>query len=778
MQRKPTAGNTHDALEQEAERVAGDMLAARPPRARRADTARPVRTSASSGAQADMQPASVTQALAGGAQALDLPLRQDMEQRFGHDFARVRVHTGPAAERSAQDIEALAYTVGQHIVFGRGQYAPHSERGQRLLAHELTHVVQQGGGTARVQKKSDESAAAPAGPCQANAEYAEQLDAAKSTRNTLQRWLKRVANKDLRFDRLRRLRARRARRACIAAACGVAEFAALAADRATLEKLACFDESRAEGPARGACAELLNVHCPTGPPPPRDRSGAIARELQRAGVAEADQAGTKAVLEAELIEARERLKFAIGELRILQQDRSAAQAGSARLARRSRGTDAFFAAAFGPYEAAKAHDVLDLLGRAHAAVQGGAVKVTALTPEPAQVPADCDTGDAACEAACQRSGPRCSDPWFDCVIQCQIAPDIAAAEAAGEGRSAPVPGGPAPAAAVPAAGLVPATPAGPAQAAAATQLWWASEERDEGCGAAAAYYSAEPAPGMIRICVADADLGKSLGGLERLRMHASLLHELFHMVLGSADIDVYASSQLFALMRDLQADVPAAAGDGTARPADRTLALRNPDSLTRFVLQAARVSAAEASRVLPAAGPTPDAGNCQVDLAQLAIGLAHQWLRAGQRELAARAIAGKPGAAEQANLRKIESLMDLLGRAGKEQQALGKNLTTLNAPAVAPSYVKPATLKVRLRGTSVALRAVGPNVELTLPAPFFEQDRKAQIRQVLAAMGAPGQLVNYLDATAGADPDTRVLMQADAPSSCARAAAASSGSKP
>lgn len=70
-----------------------------------------------------------------------------MEQRFGHDFASVRVHTGSAAAQSAQDVNARAYTVGNDIVFGTNQFAPGSLEGRRLLAHELTHVAQQASGS-------------------------------------------------------------------------------------------------------------------------------------------------------------------------------------------------------------------------------------------------------------------------------------------------------------------------------------------------------------------------------------------------------------------------------------------------------------------------------------------------------------------------------------------------------------------------------------------------------------------------------------------------------
>jgi hypothetical protein len=68
-----------------------------------------------------------------------------MEPRFGHDFARVRVHTDKRAAESAQAINAHAYTAGDNIVFGAGRYAPGSPEGRRLVAHELTHVVQQSG---------------------------------------------------------------------------------------------------------------------------------------------------------------------------------------------------------------------------------------------------------------------------------------------------------------------------------------------------------------------------------------------------------------------------------------------------------------------------------------------------------------------------------------------------------------------------------------------------------------------------------------------------------
>ncbi len=66
-----------------------------------------------------------------------------MEPRFGHDFSQVRVHADSRAAASAQAVGALAYTVGQNVVFGAGQYEPGTTEGRRMVAHELTHVVQQ-----------------------------------------------------------------------------------------------------------------------------------------------------------------------------------------------------------------------------------------------------------------------------------------------------------------------------------------------------------------------------------------------------------------------------------------------------------------------------------------------------------------------------------------------------------------------------------------------------------------------------------------------------------
>lgn len=143
LQRKLAIGASNDPLEQEADRVADQVMAA--PLNSTVNAAPPhiQRSTGQANEGLDSAPASVDRVLASPGRPLESALRQDMEQRFGHDFSRVRVHTDSAAEQSARDLNANAYTVGNNVVFGTGGFAPGSHEGRRLLAHELTHVVQQ-----------------------------------------------------------------------------------------------------------------------------------------------------------------------------------------------------------------------------------------------------------------------------------------------------------------------------------------------------------------------------------------------------------------------------------------------------------------------------------------------------------------------------------------------------------------------------------------------------------------------------------------------------------
>ena len=162
LQRKLVIGASNDPLEQEADRVADQVMAApvhsavsgAPPHIRR--------FSGQSNGQMDAAPASVDQALASLGRPLEPALQHDMEQRFGHDFSQVRVHSGGVAEQSAREVFANAYTVGHKIVFGAGQYRPNYFAGRWLLAHELAHTIQQGRAAPAAVAIGSELSSAPA----------------------------------------------------------------------------------------------------------------------------------------------------------------------------------------------------------------------------------------------------------------------------------------------------------------------------------------------------------------------------------------------------------------------------------------------------------------------------------------------------------------------------------------------------------------------------------------------------------------------------------------
>jgi len=153
----------NDAFEQEADRVADQVMRMSDPTANAApqfsdagvsmqrkcsecekedDDQRKLQRK-EAGAGPAIAPPVVHRVLQSPGQPLDRSTREFMEPRFGHDFSRVRVHADPTANTSATAVNALAYTVGSHIVFRAGQYEPGSVSGQRILAHELSHVIQQ-----------------------------------------------------------------------------------------------------------------------------------------------------------------------------------------------------------------------------------------------------------------------------------------------------------------------------------------------------------------------------------------------------------------------------------------------------------------------------------------------------------------------------------------------------------------------------------------------------------------------------------------------------------
>ena len=145
LQTKLKINEPGDVYEREADRIADQLMSERG-RPLAGDAARHVqRFSQSSNASLDAAPPSVDRALQDSGRPLEPGLRRDMEERFGYDFSHVRVHSDAVAVQSAQDVNAHAYTVASDIVFGAGGFDPATRQGRRLIAHELTHVVQQAG---------------------------------------------------------------------------------------------------------------------------------------------------------------------------------------------------------------------------------------------------------------------------------------------------------------------------------------------------------------------------------------------------------------------------------------------------------------------------------------------------------------------------------------------------------------------------------------------------------------------------------------------------------
>jgi len=175
LQAKLTIGQPGDPLEQQADQVAEQVMRmpeseAQTAHRRCAACGGDEPACPSCGAKQEMvspkgdaaggeAPASVGSVLRSSGEPLSRDARAFFEPRFGQDFSHVRVHQDQEARQSAREINALAYTVGSHIAFGAGRYEPATPSGRRLLAHELTHVMQQAPGVSaasagRVQRQS------------------------------------------------------------------------------------------------------------------------------------------------------------------------------------------------------------------------------------------------------------------------------------------------------------------------------------------------------------------------------------------------------------------------------------------------------------------------------------------------------------------------------------------------------------------------------------------------------------------------------------------------
>jgi hypothetical protein len=150
IQANLTIGQPNDIYEQEANQVADAVMRMPEPEVKRQlEEEENLQAKGTSGhiSEVNSDIESRIQSLRGGGQPLPESSRTFFEHRFGHDFSQVRIHTDAQAAESARVVNARAFTTGQDVVFGTGQYAPGTMVGQRLLAHELTHVMQQASGT-------------------------------------------------------------------------------------------------------------------------------------------------------------------------------------------------------------------------------------------------------------------------------------------------------------------------------------------------------------------------------------------------------------------------------------------------------------------------------------------------------------------------------------------------------------------------------------------------------------------------------------------------------
>jgi hypothetical protein len=160
LQRQLKVGTTNDPLEAEADRVADQVIAGSAEMPIGRTPGRVQRDAVNLNGDSGFAPPSVESTLANAGSPLPQELRTNMEQRLGYDFSMVRVHADETAAQSAGDVNANAYTLGHHIVFGAGQFSPASQEGKRLLAHELTHVIQQDSATA-LRKDQDNCSEPP-----------------------------------------------------------------------------------------------------------------------------------------------------------------------------------------------------------------------------------------------------------------------------------------------------------------------------------------------------------------------------------------------------------------------------------------------------------------------------------------------------------------------------------------------------------------------------------------------------------------------------------------
>ena len=151
IQAKLKIGLPGDIYEQEADRVADEVMRMPEPQVQRQSEEEKGEEQTIWTKEVDGQAPELTatlesriHTLRGSGQPLPESVRNFFEPRFGYDLSQVRIHKGTLAAETARSLNARAFTVGCNIMFGGGQYAPENSEGKQLLAHELAHVIQQG----------------------------------------------------------------------------------------------------------------------------------------------------------------------------------------------------------------------------------------------------------------------------------------------------------------------------------------------------------------------------------------------------------------------------------------------------------------------------------------------------------------------------------------------------------------------------------------------------------------------------------------------------------
>ncbi|MCP4132603.1 MAG: DUF4157 domain-containing protein [bacterium] len=159
VQTKLTVGSPDDVYEQEADRVAESVISMSDADIQTKSFNLAIQRKRSSGysVAVDSGVESGIRNMKGGGQPISSQDRRYYEARFNRDFSGVRIHTGNKANQLSKAINARAFTTGKDIFFAKGEYSPETTKGKRLMAHELTHVVQQGNGFAAsiMQRDSD-----------------------------------------------------------------------------------------------------------------------------------------------------------------------------------------------------------------------------------------------------------------------------------------------------------------------------------------------------------------------------------------------------------------------------------------------------------------------------------------------------------------------------------------------------------------------------------------------------------------------------------------------